>query len=168
MSVGNKRFYERFFFGEFCPIFIIYQTNFATNGAQSQIGIVLSEQDSVLGARGEHTIWLIYPLHHQVIYQDSDVCFVTLQDNLFEPVQLAVGIDTRHQTLRRSLLITRSAVDLTCEVESIHQLGLQRVAELCGWEVVVLYGVTWAIDVCLLQTLDLSQSLELNLLWQRR
>ena len=41
-------------------------------------------------------------------------------------------------------------------------------AELCGWEVVILDGVARTIDVHILQTRYLAQCRELHLLWQRR
>ena len=34
---------------------------------EAHIGIVLTEQDAILGTRGEHSVWFIDTLSHQII-----------------------------------------------------------------------------------------------------
>ena len=109
----------------------------------------------MLGARSEHSIRLIDTLRNEVVDQHTDVGLVTSQNERLLASEFEVGVDTRHQTLRGSLLVTRCAVDLTGEVEVVDQLGFERVVELRGREIVVLDGVTRAVDMHVLQTLNL-------------
>ena len=43
---------------------------------QSCIGVVLPEEDAVFGSGGEHAVWFIYALRHQVVDEDADVRLV--------------------------------------------------------------------------------------------
>ena len=106
-------------------------------------------------ARSEHSIGLIDALCHQIVDQHSDIGLVATQHKRSLAREFEVGIDSRHQTLRRSLLVAGRAVDLTREVEVIDELGFERMVELRGWEIVVLDGVTRTVDMYVLQTLNL-------------
>ena len=47
-------------------------------------------------------------------------------------------------------------------------LTLERMGKLCWWEIVVLNCVSWAVDMYILKTYYLVQSLHLYLVWKRR
>ena len=71
--------------------------------SESQVGIVLSEQNAVLGARGEHPVRFVDALRHQIVDQHADVGFVALQNDRRLPYPFAMRVDPCQQALRRSL-----------------------------------------------------------------
>ena len=56
----NKRFYERFFFEEIVVVFAADKADFVTERGQSQVGIVLPEQNPIFGPRGEHAVGFVF------------------------------------------------------------------------------------------------------------
>ena len=131
------------------------EANFERFWRQTEVGIVLTQQNSVFGTRSEHSVGLIDTFRNQIVDQHTDVGLVASQHEGLTASEFQVGVDTRHQTLRGGLFVTGRAVDLTREVEVVDQLGFERVVELCGREVVVLDGVTCTVDVYVFQTLNL-------------
>ena len=113
------------------------QTFPVTVFAQTQIRVVLPQQKSVFRAGGHHSVRLPIVFCHQVVDQDSDIGLRPLQNQRFPATDLIDGIDTCNQTLRRSLLISAAAVELTGAEESFHCLGLQRKFELVGIDAVI-------------------------------
>lgn len=118
----------------------------ASEGCQTQVGVVLTQQYAVLGARGEHAVRLVDALGYEVVDQHADICLVAPQDDTLLAAECAGGVDTRHQTLRCGLLVSRRSVYLAREVEPRHEFCLQCVAQLRGREIVVLDGVAGAVD----------------------
>ena len=47
---------------------------------EPQVGVVVAQQQPVLGARGEHAVGLVDALGHQVVDQHADVGLVASQD----------------------------------------------------------------------------------------
>ena len=163
-----KRFYERFFLHEFCISFLRNQTDFVPERSEPQVGIVLSQQDAVFGARGEHAVGLVYSFGYQVVDQHSDVGFVAADHNGLLPCQCPVCIDSGHQTLCRRLFVPGRAIDLSGEVETCHPLGFERMVQLCGRKIVVFYGISRSVDVQIFESVDLMQRFPLHLPRQRR
>ena len=67
-----------------------------------------------------------------------------------------MGIDAGHQTLAGGFLVSSSSVDLSCEVETVHELRLQSMLKLGRREVVVLHCITGSEDPCLCEARDLA------------
>ena len=122
----------------------------------------------MLGTRGEHTIRLIYPFGHQIVDEHADVSLITTQHKGLATHNLLMRIDTRHQTLTCCLLIACSSIYLTGKIKASHTLGLQRMMQLCGVEIVILDGVSRAVNVGIGKSRNLTQSLDLHLPRQRR
>ena len=80
---------------------------------ESHVGIVLTQQDAMLGSRCEHSIWLVNPFGHEVVDENTDVGLVALQHEWLATPHGMVGVDSCHQALPRSFLVTGRSVDLT-------------------------------------------------------
>jgi len=75
----------------------------------------------VFSSRREHTVWLIRSLGDQIVYQDSNVGFVTIQDNGREAKNFPGCINTRHEPLGGCLLISCRSIDLSGEIEVLDE-----------------------------------------------
>ena len=89
---------------------------------ESCVGVVLAQEDAILGARGEHAIRLIHAFRHQVIDKHPDVSFVAAQREGRIPRATQCGIDTCHDALARRLLVAGGSVDLSGEEQTAHSL----------------------------------------------
>src|ERR1700722_6058265 len=125
-AVGHTGIDETPLFLKELPALVIDETELATDGGQAQVRIVFTQEEPVLGAAGEHPIGLAGATRDEVIDEHSQVCLAALRC----PGRLAsaeeAGIDARHETLSRGLLVTRRAVDLPCEEEAHQMLGRKR------------------------------------------
>ena len=139
------------------------QSDFVAQRCQSKIGIVLSEQNPILGPGGKHPVGLVDSLRDKVVDQHADIGFIAFQNDRLLPFQRPVGIDSRHQTLGCSLFITGRTVDLTGKIESCNPFGFERMVELRRRKIVVFDGVSGAENVQILQPFDLVQRLPLHL-----
>ena len=134
---------------------------------EPDVGIVLPEQDAVFRPRGEHPVGFIDPFRNEVVDQDTDVRLVPAQDKGLLSAQLPVGVDTRHNPLRRGFLITRGSIDLARQEEVFDAARLQRRTQQGGIEIVVFDGVGRAEDLDVLQPLDGMEGLQLHVQRQR-
>ena len=163
-----ERFYESIFFAETIVPFLRNQPDFISDRSQSNVGIILPQENPILGTRSEHTIRLIHPFGHQVVDQYPDVGFVACQYQRFLPHPAAMRIDTGHHPLRPGLFIAGRPVDLAGEIESVHQLGFERMVQLRRQEIVVLDRITRTENMQIFEPLDGVQCLPLNVPGQRR
>ena len=130
--------------------------------SETHVGIVLSEKDAVFGTAREHAVWLIDTLGHKVVDKDTDVRLVATQCERLLALYSQAGIDTGHQALSACFLITRRAVDLSCEIEIIDKLRFKSVQKL-GWvEEVVFDGIARAESPGIGESRYLVESLHLN------
>ena len=95
---------------------------------KAHVGIVLTEQDTIFGTRGKHTIRLVYTLCYQIIDEYANVGFIAAEREGFAAMTRDVRIDTRHETLPRRLLIARGTIDLSGKKEAFDELRFQRMA----------------------------------------
>ena len=93
--------------------------------AKSQIRIVLSEKKPVLSAGSHHSVRFSVVLGHEVVDQNADVSFRSLKYKGLFAEDLHGGIDSGHQSLRGSFLISAAAVELTGAEQSVHISGLK-------------------------------------------
>ena len=135
---------------------------------QTHIGIILTQQDAVLGARGKHAVRLIHATGHQVIDEDTDIGLVATQGERLTSRNPLVGIDTGNQPLPCRFLIARRAVDLSCKVQVLHQFGLQRVIELRRVKEIIFDGIAWTESMYVTQCGNVAQCFELHFPGQRR
>src|SRR3989339_292293 len=95
----------------------------------------------MLGPRRKHPVWLIGALVHQIINQNSNICFRASEDEWFFFLYQQGGVYPGHQTLRGCFLVPRSSVNLPCEKESVNEFRLQRQFYLVRWKEVVPDGI---------------------------
>ena len=117
---------DHFFFGaDMVVLLLTDETYSVTVLAKSQIRIVLSEKKSVLSAGGHHSVRFSVIFGHEVVDQNADVSFRSLKYKGLFAEDLHSGIDSGHQSLRGSFLISAAAVELTGTEESVHISGLK-------------------------------------------
>ena len=54
---------------------------FISDGSQSHVGIILTEQDPIFGTGGKHAIGFVDTLCHEIIDQHSDISLISSQDD---------------------------------------------------------------------------------------
>ena len=148
------------------PAFVIHQTEFAPALGEAQVGVVLPEQQAVLGTAGEHPVGLGDPAGHEVIDQHAEVALAAGRHPGGLVPHLAGGVETGDQTLGARLLVAGRAVDLAGEVEPADGAGLEGRSQVAGVEVVVLDGVAGAGQVRLLEAADAAHELDLYVIGQ--
>ena len=83
---------------------------------QPPVGVVLAQQQPILGARGEHPVRLAADsARHQVVDHHADIGLVAPQNQRRFAANLKRRVDSRHQTLRARFLVAGRAVDLAGE-----------------------------------------------------
>src|SRR5687768_9319713 len=92
----------------------------------------------MLGAGGEHPVWLEAALGGQVIDEDSDIRLVAAQREPLLPAHRAGCIDPRNQALSGSLFVAGRPIDLTGQEEPGNTMRLKGCAKLCWLDEVVL------------------------------
>ena len=129
------------FFTEGAPMGVAYQTQVAPQRGQAGVGVVLAQQQAVLGAGSEHAVGLLGAQSHQIVHQHGHVGRVPARR---EGRQFLFGTDDVQggpEALGRSFLITGGAVDLPGQPEPRHVFAFQRGAQLHGVHVIVFDGV---------------------------
>ena len=84
---------------------------------QPLVGIVGPQGQPVLGAGGEHAVGLGHAARHEVVDEHADIGLGAIEHDGGSPPPPTRGVDARHQTLGRGLLIAGRAVDLAGEIE---------------------------------------------------
>ena len=106
-------------------LFLRNQTYFVSQRSQTDVGVVLPEQNAIFGPGGEHAIGFVDAFGHQVVDQYADIGFVAFQNDRTLPFHCPVGIDARYQALRRRFLISRRTVNLPGEVKTRNQFRFE-------------------------------------------
>ena len=112
--------------------------------AESFVGIVLAEQNAVLGSGGEHAVGFVRAFVDKVVDEHTDVGLVSAQHNGFLVAYLLYCVDSGHESLACGLFVTCGSVDLACEEQVFNGSCFERKAELSGREVVVFDGISGA------------------------
>ena len=102
----------------------------------------MPQEKAVLRPRGEHPVGFVHALGDEVIDQHPDVRLVPPQDERLSAQRVESRVDTRHDALRGSLLVSRGTVDLTGTEEACHHLRLETERELLWRQVVILHGIS--------------------------
>ncbi|MNS62987.1 hypothetical protein D3C72_960700 [compost metagenome] len=121
---------------------------------QALVGVVLPQQEPVLGAARQHAVGVADVLGDQVIDHRADVAVLARQHDGREPECPARGVDAGDDALGRGLLVARGAVDLPSGEEAGRGLGHQRRRQLGRGDAVVFDGVAVAQDFGVLEAGD--------------
>ena len=91
-----------------------------------QIGIVGTQRQAVLGARGEHAVGLDHTLGGEVVDQHAEIGLGAVGDEIGRaPAGRQGGVDAGEQALGRRLLVAGGAVDLAGEEQAAQGTQLQ-------------------------------------------
>ena len=107
------------------------------------IRIVLAQQEPVFRPRGKHPVRLPGILRDEIVDQHADIGLRAIQDQRRVPLDLKGRIDPGHESLGRSLFISRSPVDLPGMIQTLHVFGFEGLMELVRRKVVVFDGIPW-------------------------
>ena len=136
-------------------------------GCKANVGIVLSEQNAIFCARGEHTIGFIYTFGDQIVDENANIGFIATECESFVAAARKCCVDAGYDALSTRFFVPRGSVHLSCKEESAHFLRFQRVMELCGREEIVFNGIAWAIDFHISETRHLFEGFNLHIHRQR-
>ena len=108
---------------------------------ETEIGIVLSEQNAIFGPGGKHPVRLIHALIDKVVDEYANVSLVSAQHQRLMLGHILMGVGTGHNSLRCSLLITGGAIHLTGQEKIVHGLGTQRIMQGLRVKIIVLHRI---------------------------
>ena len=131
--------------------------------AETTIGIVLAQEQTILTTARQHAIRLVRALDHEIVNEHADVRFVAPQHQRLAPAQRQTRVDASDEPLRRRFFIARGAVDLSCAIKSAHALRLQAWTQLLGIDQIVLNGVRRAHDLARFQAWQRVDHLQLHI-----
>ena len=81
------------------------QTYLVSEFAESEVSVILAQEQAMFGTRGEHAIRLARAFGDEIINKDADVGLVSTEHDGFHLTQPECGVDTGHQTLGSGFLI---------------------------------------------------------------
>src|ERR1044071_10229662 len=100
----------------------MHACTFRTNAAdcnslvsQTLVGIVGAQLQAILSARCEHAIRLAYSARHKIVDHHAEIRLRAIDDDFIALACQSRSVETCKKSLRRTLFITRGAVDLACE-----------------------------------------------------
>ena len=114
---------------------------------QAPIGIVMPQQQAVLGAAGEHAIRLVDAAGDEVVDHHAQVGFVAAKDQGIASLQRQCRVGAGQQSLGGRLFVARGAVELSGQVEPGDLLGFQGGLQLIGRDEIVFDGIAVADDL---------------------
>src|SRR4030095_2323959 len=79
---------------------------------QAQVGIVDAQQQSMLGARSEHSVRLQATARYKVVDEDADVGLVSTQNDRRLATNGLRGVQTRNDSLSSGFFIAGGPIDL--------------------------------------------------------
>ena len=85
---------------------IIDQANLPAFFAETEVCIVLTEQQAVFGAACHHSVRLMVFFCYQIIDENADICLGAIQDQLFFSFYFHGCVDSCDQTLSGCFLVS--------------------------------------------------------------
>ena len=147
-----------------CQPLIRNQSDPMPDGAQALVGVVLTQQQTVLAAAGHHAVGLIGALGDQIVDEGADIGLSPRKDQRLLAFQRQGGVDPRSKALDRRLLIARGPAELSRAVKGGNFFALQSGTQFQRIDAVVLDGVGGAHHLRPLQTGDGVEHSQLDLL----
>ena len=138
------------------------EAEFDGERGEAAIGVVVAEEEAMLGAGGEHPVGVFDAFCDEVVHHDTDEGAVAGEDEGGLLFGLEGGIDAGEDALTGGFFVAGGAVDLSGEVEAGEELGFEGGAELGGVCHVVFDGVTGAEHVHIFEAGDGFEGGELD------
>ena len=139
---------------------------FDANGCEPAVGVVVSEQEAVFCAGGEHAIGFIDTFGDEIVNQDSEVGLAAVKNKVRAILQFAGGIDAGDESLPGGFFVAGGAVDLSGEIESFDSASFERGVQLGGGSEVIFNRVAVAHDLSIFAAWDAADDLILNIAWE--
>src|SRR5215475_16048882 len=136
--------------------------------SQTLIGIVCTQLQTILGARGKHTIGFADTARDEVIDHYAKVSLRTIDDDFAALTRQSRSIQARKKPLRRGLFITCGAIDLAGQKQTTQSFCLQRRRQLTRVDVVVFDRISRTNEARTLQSWNRRDQSVLHVFRKRR
>ena len=135
---------------------------------ETHIGIVLTKQNTILCARGKHSVGLVDTLCHEIVDKHSNVCLIATKHKRLIATHSKRSIDSGYKPLPCCLFIASGTVNLTGKIEVREKFCSQGMIQLSRVEIIVFNCITWTVDLHISQRRNLVQGINLDLERKRR
>ncbi len=157
-----------FFLLETIPRFVGHQSHAPAQRGEPPVRIIVAQQQAIFRPRSKHAVRLVDTFGNQIVDEDTDVSLAAIEDEGRLVLDFQSGVDAGHQPLGGRLFIAGRAVNLTGEVETLHQFCLQRWMKLRGRGIIVLHRITPAQHLGLLESRNVLEHGLLHVVGQAR
>ena len=89
-------------------------------GSETEIGIVLSQKDTVFGPGSKHPVRFIHALGNQIVNENADISLVPTKDKRLTFSKIQACINAGDNALRSGFLIAGSTVNLSRKKQIIN------------------------------------------------
>ena len=121
-------------------------------GGEAEIAIVLTQEQAVFRAAGEHAVGLDDALGHEVVHHYAKIRFRAAQHHGRAAEDFQRGIRSGDQSLAGGFLVAGGAIDLPGKIESGDAFGFAGGEELGGGAEIVFHRVAGADHLGIFQT----------------
>ena len=125
------------------PALVVHHAHGSAKLREPQVRVIGPEQQTELGPRREQPVRLEATLGDQVVDHHAQIGQISANHHGFSTQRLSSGVEPGNQPLPCRLFISRRAVDLTGQEQSLDAPGLECGAKLRGLHEVVLHRIAW-------------------------
>ena len=112
---------------------------------KAHVGVILSEQDTVLRTGGEHAVRFVDAFCDKIVDEYPYVGFVARQSERLASLSRQSGIGSGDQALACRFFVAGGAVDLAGKIQTGNKARFQCVEQLRRVEKVIFYGIARAV-----------------------
>lgn len=138
-----------------------------TDGCQTLVCVILTEEQAEFRAGCHHTVRLFAAFADEVVNENADITVGTLEDDGVFSLNIANSVDTAHKPLCGRFFVAGGAVELTSGKKTVIVLEFQRKLQLGGIDTVILDGICKTGDFAVFQTGNGAVHGNLHILRQR-
>src|SRR5687767_10269563 len=120
------------------PTLVADQSKLAAAWRKAQVGVVLTQQQTIFRATREHSIRLARAARDEIVDEHADVGFVATRPPRRAILHAQRRIDAGENALRRGFLVSSRTVDLASKKKTGDEFGLEAVLQVARIEIVVL------------------------------
>ena len=131
-----------------------YQPGPVSHGTETVIGVVDAQRQAKFRSGREHAVGLGDATRDQIVDHHPKIGLAAVKLDSVKLPGLPCGIASRDKPLGGSLFVACRAVDLPGQKQPLNGFHLQRRMQRARIDIVILDGVTWPQDNCLLQPRD--------------
>ena len=132
----------------------VYQPEISCDRGQPEVRVVLAQPQAVLRPAAEHAVGLIRAERDKIVHQYAEVSLVPLRRPRVAARDLSRRVQSRQQSLGRSLFVAGRAVDLAREIQARDCFRFKRGLESARVEEVIFDGIARPGDPRVFEALD--------------